>query len=254
MPKISVGGHALEIQRIAGAGATLVFLHEGLGSIGQWRDFPRQVAEATGCHALVYDRYGYGRSDVLKEKRVSLGFMHRAALKELPAILSKLKIENPLLVGHSDGGSIALIHAGKYPVRGVVTMAAHVFVEDFGLKSIEALARGFETSGLRERLGKYHKDAAKTFHLWADAWLDPEFRRWNIEEHLPGIDCPVLAIQGEDDQYGTMAQLEAIKQRVSGPCELLRLAECGHAPFRDRPGKVLTAITKFVRKTLGTDA
>ena len=254
MPQISIAGHKLEIERIKGAGATLVFLHEGLGSIRQWRDFPRQIAEATGCHALVYDRYGYGQSAVLKEKRVSLRFMHEAALKELPALLKKLKIENPILVGHSDGGSIALIHAGSFPVRGVVTMAAHVFVEDFGLKSIEAINRGFETSGLAQRLGKYHKDPAKTFHLWADAWLDPEFRKWNIEEFLPQIRCPVLAIQGEGDEYGTMAQMEAIKRQVKGPCELLKLKECGHAPFRDRPGKVLTAIAKFVRKTLGTDA
>jgi pimeloyl-ACP methyl ester carboxylesterase len=254
MPKISVGGHALEIQRIEGAGATLVFLHEGLGSIQQWRDFPRQIAEATGCHALVYDRHGYGQSAVLKEKRVGLHFMHDAALKELPALLKKLKIENPILVGHSDGGSIALIHAGKFPTRGVVTMAAHVFVEDFGLKSIEEINRTFETSGLRERLGKYHKDPAKTFHLWADAWLDAEFSKWNIEEYLPGIRCPVLAMQGKADEYGTMAQLEAIKRQVSGPCELMKLRDCGHAPFRDRPRKVLEAIAKFVRKTLATDA
>jgi pimeloyl-ACP methyl ester carboxylesterase len=254
MPQIFIAGHKLEIERIKGAGATLVFLHEGLGSIRQWRDFPRQIAEATGCHALVYDRYGYGQSAVLKEKRVSLRFMHEAALKELPALLKKLKVENPILVGHSDGGSIALIHAGSFPVRGVVTMAAHVFVEDFGLKSIDAINRGFETSDLAQRLGKYHKDPAKTFHLWADAWLDPEFRKWNIEEFLPQIHCPMLAIQGERDEYGTMAQLEAIKRQVKGPCELLKLKECGHSPFKDKPKKVLEAITKFVRKTLGTDA
>jgi len=254
MPQISAAGHALAYQRIGGAGATLVFLHEGLGSILQWRDFPHQVAEATGCHALVYDRYGYGKSDVLKEKRVGPRFMHDAALKELPAVLKKFRIDNPVLIGHSDGGSIALIHAGRFPVRGVVTMAAHVFVEAFGLKSIAELNRTFETSGLRERLGKYHKDPAKTFHLWADAWLDPEFLKWNIEEFLPGIKCPVLAMQGAGDEYGTMAQLEAIKRQVGGPCELLKLRECGHAPFRDRPRKVLDAIAKFIRTTLGTDA
>jgi pimeloyl-ACP methyl ester carboxylesterase len=254
MPQISAGGHRLEYQKIDGAGPTLVFLHEGLGSIQLWRDFPRQVAEATGCHALVYDRYGYGRSAVLKDARVPVSFMHDAALKELPEVLRKLKIANPILIGHSDGGSIALIHAGRFPVRGVVTMAAHVFVEDFGLKSIDELSRTFEASELKEKLGKYHRDGSKTFHLWADAWLDPAFRKWNIEEYLPGIKAPVLAMQGEADQYGTMAQLESIRKHSGGPVELLKLKKCGHAPFRDRPRKVLEAITTFVRKALGTDA
>jgi pimeloyl-ACP methyl ester carboxylesterase len=161
MPQISAGGHRLEYQKIDGAGPTLVFLHEGLGSIQLWRDFPRQVAEATGCHALVYDRYGYGRSAVLKDARVPVSFMHDAALKELPEVLRKLKIANPILIGHSDGGSIALIHAGRFPVRGVVTMAAHVFVEDFGLKSIDELSRTFEASELKEKLGKYHRDGSR---------------------------------------------------------------------------------------------
>jgi pimeloyl-ACP methyl ester carboxylesterase len=254
MPQISIRGHRLEYERIQGNGATLVFLHEGLGSIGQWRDFPRQVAEATGCHALVYDRYGYGKSAVLKEDKAGVRFMHDAALEELPRLLAKFRIENPILIGHSDGGSIALIHAGHFPVRGVVTMAAHVSVEPFNIASIEQIARDFETSGLREGLGKYHKDPAKTFHLWADAWLDPEFRKWNIEEFLPRIKCPVLAMQGDKDQYGTMAQLEAIKRGVGGPCELLKLKECGHSPFKDKPRKVFNAITKFVGKTLGANA
>jgi pimeloyl-ACP methyl ester carboxylesterase len=169
-------------------------------------------------------------------------------------VQARFKIENPILVGHSDGGSIALIHAGSFPVRGVVTMAAHVSVEPFNIESIGRIARDFETSGLRERLGKYHKDPAKTFRLWADAWLDPEFRNWNIEEFLPRIKCPVLAMQGDKDQYGTMAQLEAIQRQVGGPCELLKLKECGHSPFRDKPTKVLNAITTFVRDTLAAGA
>jgi pimeloyl-ACP methyl ester carboxylesterase len=253
MPQIAAGGHALEVAWIEGREPVLVFLHEGLGSIGQWRDFPAAVARATGCRALVYDRYGYGNSDVLQEARVGVQFMHDGALKELPELLGNLKIENPILVGHSDGASIALIHAGRHPVRGVVTMAAHVYVESFGLKSIENLNRTFETSGLPERLGKYHRDVRKTFHLWADAWLDPEFRHWNIEEFLPAIRCPVLAIQGEEDEYGTMAQLDAIKAQAGGPCELLKLKDCGHAPFRDQPEKVLQAIAGFIGKILGTN-
>jgi len=252
MPQISAAGHRLECAWIDGgrAGAaspTLVFLHEGLGSIRQWRDFPQMVARATGCRALVYDRYGYGNSDVLREARVGVEFMHDGALNELPELLENLNIDNPILIGHSDGASIALIHAGTYQVRGVAAMAPHVFVEGHGLKSIQSINDTFETAGLAERLGKYHRNARKTFHLWADAWLDPEFKKWNIEEYLPRIKCPVLAIQGEDDEYGTMAQLDAIAAQVGGPCELLKLPACGHSPHKDQPEKVLKAVVEFVR-------
>jgi pimeloyl-ACP methyl ester carboxylesterase len=254
MPQISAGGHALEVQWIDGSEPALVFLHEGLGSIAQWRDFPAKVAHATGCRALVYDRYGYGKSDVLKEDRVGADFMHREALDSLPELLSKFKIQDPILVGHSDGASIALIHAGAgHAVRGVVVLAPHVFVEESGLKSIKNINEEFETSGLAKRLGKYHRDARKTFHLWADAWLDPAFRQWNIEQHLPGIKCPVLAIQGKDDEYGSMAQVAAIKARVGGPCGLLKLAPCGHSPHRDRPKEVLNSVSAFIGKIVGTN-
>jgi pimeloyl-ACP methyl ester carboxylesterase len=250
MPQISAAGHRLEYAWIEGGEPALVFLHEGLGSIRQWRDFPRKVAAATGCRALVYDRYGYGNSDVLREPRVGPEFMHDGALNELPEVLENLRIENPILVGHSDGASIALIHAGTYPVRGVAVMAPHVFIEDVCVESIRKLAAQFETSGLRQGLGKYHRDAARTFHLWADAWLDPAFRNWNIEEYLPRIKCPVLAIQGETDEYGTMAQLDAIAKQAGGACELLKLPDCGHSPYRDQPEKVLTRVVSFVRESL----
>jgi len=258
MPQISAAGHRLECAWVEGgrAGAaspTLVFLHEGLGSIRQWRDFPAQVARATGCRALVYDRYGYGNSEVLGEARVGVEFMHDGALNELPELLENLNIDNPVLIGHSDGASIALIHAGTYRVRGVAAMAPHVFVEEHGLKSIRSIHDTFETAGLAERLGKYHRNPRKTFHLWADAWLDPEFRKWNIEEYLPRIKCPVLAIQGEDDEYGTMAQLDAIAAQAGGPCELLKLPACGHSPHRDQPEKVLHALSDFIKKTIGTN-
>ena len=250
MPQIAAAGHALEVQWIEGPASrpTLVFLHEGLGSIRQWRDFPEKVARASGCRALVYDRYGYGTSDVLREARVGVEFMHDGALNELPELLENLNIETPVLVGHSDGASIALIHAGTYPVRGVAVLAPHVFVESSGLESIKTINDSFETSGLRERLGKYHRHARKTFHLWADAWLDPAFRQWNIEEYLPRIKCPLLAIQGEGDEYGTMAQLDAIASQAGGPCELLKLADCGHSPHKDQPEKVLEAVVDFVRR------
>ncbi len=255
MPFVDCAGHSLEYEWVGDAAApapALVFLHEGLGSIRQWRDFPAQVARATGRRALVYSRYGYGQSDVLQEARVGVRFMHREALQALPALLSALGVERPILVGHSDGASIALIHAGAgHPVRGLAVMAPHVFVEPVCVTSIERATAAFESGDLAERLGKYHRNARKTFYLWADAWREPEFLQWNIEEYLPGITCPVLAVQGVDDAYGTMAQLERVARGVRGPCELLKLEACGHVPFRDQPARTLEAVTRFVNERCG---
>lgn len=247
MPVIAVAGRKLNYEWAGEGEQVLVFLHEGLGSIPQWRDFPAQVARATGRRALAYERYGYGQSEVLAEDRVGLDFMHREALEALPALLRALRVENPVLVGHSDGASIALIHAGAgNAVQGVVAMAPHVFVEDISVRSIADAARAFETTDLPQRLARYHRDPRKTFYLWNDAWLDPAFRNWNIEASLPGIRCPLLAIQGEADQYGTMAQVEAIARQAGGRCELLKLPGCGHSPHKDQPGRVVRAIADFV--------
>jgi pimeloyl-ACP methyl ester carboxylesterase len=246
---VSVLGHKLEVLRIAGAGApTLVFLHEGLGSVAMWRDFPQKAAAATGCAAVVYSRYGYGQSDVLREAR-AVDYMHVEALKALPQLLQSLGISDPVLVGHSDGGSIALIHAAaNAKVRGLVLMAPHVFVEDISVKSIADAKTAFENTDLPQKLGRYHADAAKTFRGWNDIWLHPDFRSWNIEELLPRVHCPILAIQGFDDEYGTMAQLEAIAKQTGGPIELLRLADCRHSPHRDQPAVVLEAMSRFVSR------
>jgi pimeloyl-ACP methyl ester carboxylesterase len=247
MPFLRAAGRSLEYQWIEGAEPTLVFLHEGLGSIRQWREFPARVAQATGCRVLLYNRYGYGHSDVLAEPRVGVRFMHDESLESLPRVLAALGIEAPVLIGHSDGASIALIYAGSgHPARGLALMAPHVFVEDICVRSILQAKHTFEASGIRERLGKYHRDPAKTFYLWNDVWLDPEFLRWNIEEYLPGVRAPVLAIQGENDEYGTMAQLEAIQRQVVVRCELLKLSRCGHSPHRDQPEAVLAALTRFI--------
>jgi pimeloyl-ACP methyl ester carboxylesterase len=249
MPTVRAAGRSLAYEWIGNPSKSpLVFLHEGLGSIRQWRDFPAKLAEATGCRALVYDRYGYGQSDVLAEPRRTVRFMHDEALIALPALLSELRIQNPILVGHSDGASIALIHAGAgHAVRGVLAMAPHVFIEPLCLSSIVKAAQAFETTDLEKKLGRYHRNARKTFYGWADVWLDPQFKGWDIRaDYLPGVRCPVLAIQGHDDEYGTMAQLDEIARRVSGRCELLKLDNCGHAPFRDQPEAVLAKSRSFV--------
>jgi pimeloyl-ACP methyl ester carboxylesterase len=251
MPSLVAAGRSLNYAWIGpdDGGPVLLFLHEGLGSIGQWRDFPAQLAEASGCRALVYDRYGYGQSAVLAEPRRTVRFMHDEALVALPELLKELEVKNPILVGHSDGASIALIHAGAgHAVRAVVAMAPHVFIEPLCLKSIDKAKASFETTDFAEKLGRYHRDARKTFYGWADVWLDPEFKGWDIRaDYLPGVRCPVLAIQGHDDEYGTMAQLDEIKQRVSAPCELLKLENCGHAPFRDQPQVVLSRVNSFIK-------
>jgi len=247
---LNVCGHGLEVVRIPGSrteAPELVFLHEGLGSVSHWKDFPARVAEATGCPVTVYSRYGSGNSDLLKEPR-GVRNMHEEALQSLPDLLSQLKIENPILVGHSDGGSIAIINAGVHDrVRGLVLLAPHVFVEDLSVASIAEAKAKFETTNLPEKLARHHRDAARTFWGWNDIWLHPDFRSWNIEEYLPRITCPALVIQGLEDQYGTMAQVEAIRRQSAGPVELLALDDCRHSPQRDQPEKVIEAISRFVR-------
>jgi len=247
-------GHRLEYIMLqpqnaaAGDRPTLVFLHEGLGSVALWKRFPAEVVAATGCGALVYSRYGYGKSDRLDAPH-AVDYMHREALDVLPAILDQLGIDSPVLIGHSDGASIALIHAGagKRPVRGVVAMAPHVFVEDITVKSIAAAKATFQNTDLAERLGRYHDDAVSTFWGWNDIWLHPDFLRWNIEAFLPGVKCPLLLIQGEDDQYGTAAQVEAIARQVSGPVETLMLPDCAHSPHQSmQKDATVAAIAGFV--------
>jgi pimeloyl-ACP methyl ester carboxylesterase len=253
---VEVRGHRVEYQRIAAAadGPTLVFLHEGLGSISQWRDFPARIAEATGLPAIVYARYGHGQSEVLQQPH-GVDFMHREALESLPEFLRQLGIERPILVGHSDGASIALIYAGSgHPLRGLVAMAPHVFVEDISIEGITAAKRAFETTDLPQKLARHHRDVSKTFYGWNDAWLAPAFRSWNIEALLPAIRCPMLAIQGHDDEYGSMAQVDAIACQAGGPVEVLRLEHCGHSPQKDQPEIVAKAIVEFVKRRSGRGA
>jgi pimeloyl-ACP methyl ester carboxylesterase len=249
---VTIDGVRIEYERLDGAGGrddTIVLLHEGLGSVAAWRDYPATLAQATGWRVVVYSRRGYGWSDPIPAPR-AVGFMHDEALVVLPALLDALGVDRPLLVGHSDGGSIALIHAGgsSRPVRGVVTLAAHVFVEDLTIQGIVAANAAFAATDLRERLGRTHRDAEATFRGWCDIWLDPAFRDWNIEAFLPRITCPVLAIQGLDDQYGTSAQVEAIRRGVGAKARGLLIPACRHSPHREQEAATTAAIVGFVRE------
>jgi len=231
-----IAGRRIEYERIDVGGydrPTLVMLHEGLGSIAMWRDFPQRLAHATVSRVVVYSRYGYGNSAPLQEPR-NVRYMHDEALVALPELLDKLEIVRPILVGHSDGASIALIHAGgaDRPVAGVVAMAPHVVVEDISIASIAAARDAYAATDLRARLARYHADVDGAFRGWNDIWLHPDFRAWSIEEYLPRIGCPVLAIQGEDDEYGTMQQLMKIGAAVRD-VDLVKLEDCRHSPHRD---------------------
>ncbi len=251
---LDAGGHRLEYVLLepdvtqARTRPTLVFLHEGLGSVAMWKAFPAQMVAATGCPALVYSRYGHGQSDKLAAAR-QVDYMHREAIEILPEVLDRLGIAAPILIGHSDGASIALIHAGAVarPVRGLVAMAPHVFVEDVTVASIAQARVSFQTTDLPARLGRYHDDAVSMFAGWNDIWLHQDFRSWNIESFLRYIGAPVLVIQGEDDQYGTAAQVDAIARQVAGRVETLMLPDCAHSPhLSSNKDAVIAAIAAFV--------
>jgi pimeloyl-ACP methyl ester carboxylesterase len=245
----------LECVRLASSHArpgapSIVFLHEGLGSVSMWRDFPQRVADATGCEAVVYSRRGYGRSDPLTAPR-SVRYMHDEALIVLPALLERLRIERPILLGHSDGASIALIYAASVPraLNAVIAMAPHVMVEDISVASIAQARVSYETTDMRRRLSRHHADADAVFWSWNRIWLDPAFRDWNIESCLPRIACPILAMQGEDDEYGSVEQIERIA-RQARDVDVVKLADCRHSPHKDQPEAALAAIEAFVRRVL----
>ncbi len=236
----------------AGAGAPLVvFLHEGLGSLAMWKDYPAALCAAAGVRGLVFSREGYGASTPrASTERWPVDFMHRQAHDVLPALFAHLAIDRwPWLFGHSDGGSIALLYAAAYPdrVAGVIAVAPHLFVEDVSIASIDAARAAYGTTDLRARLARYHDDPDSAFWGWNDIWLDPAFRSWNIEAALPAIRCPVLAVQGEDDEYGTMAQVEGVARLVP-QARLVKLPACGHSPHRDQPAALTAAVVAFLRQ------
>ena len=249
LSRLDLGGRPLEYEfiRVGDKHApTLVFLHEGLGSASLWKAFPRKLAAASGCDAMVYSRFGYGASAPLLGPREP-HFMHEEALSVLPELLDRLGIDNPILFGHSDGASIALIHAANAgrAVRGLILLAPHVMVEELCVRSIAAAKHAYETSDVREKLGRYHADPDAAFFGWCDIWLDRRFRDWSIEEHVGKIACPILAIQGFDDEYGTMEQIDRIAKALPGT-QLLKLRSCGHSPHRDQPDAVIAAAIRHI--------
>ena len=247
---VVVDGKRLETVRWDGdpSRPAIVMLHEGLGSVSLWRDLPQRLCECTGCTVVAYSRYGYGRSDVLREKREP-DYMHREGEVVLPALLAELGIERPVLFGHSDGASIALICAGSRPemVRALVLEAPHVFVEEISVRSIAEAKTAYATTDLPKRLARHHADPGASFYGWNDIWLDPRFRDWNIEAYADGVRCPVSLIQGEADEYGTTAQLDAIAARVP-QSETLLVPGAGHSPHRDAPDIVLDRVASFVKE------
>ena len=238
-----------DVPAVSGAARPpLVFLHEGLGSQTLWRDVPDRVRAACGGpRTIVYSRHGYGRSDPPADGPRSVRYMHDEAQVVLPDLLARLGVDTPVLVGHSDGASIALLHAGAgHPVAGLVLLAPHVFVEDRSVEGIVAARAAYESGGLRERLARHHDDVDVAFRGWCDVWMSDAFRAWDITDHLGVIRCPVLLVQGEDDAYGTLAQLDAITAGVAGPVERLVLPGMGHAPHLEAADQVIAAMATFL--------
>jgi pimeloyl-ACP methyl ester carboxylesterase len=231
----------------------MIFLHEGLGSLAMWKDFPARLCSALGCRGLVYSRPGYGRSSPRDAQEAwDLDFMHRQAHEVLPALLQALGVDvaatPPWLFGHSDGGSIALLYAARFAgqLAGAVVLAPHILVEDLSVTSIEGARQAYLQDDLRQRLGRYHDDPDSAFWGWNRIWLHPPFKQWTIEQEIASITCPLLAVQGVDDEYGTLEQIRGIARRVP-QTQLLELADCGHSPHRDQDEALIEAVQAFYR-------
>src|SRR6266478_8130143 len=252
---LRIGASDLEYRMIGPAPAdapVIAVLHEGLGCVGLWGDFPDRLQAATGAGVFVYSRAGYGKSSPVKLPR-PLTFMHEEARDVLPLVLDAIGFRRGLLVGHSDGASIAAIYAGSiqdHRVRGLALMAPHFFTEDMGIAEIERTRAAFEAGALRAKLARWHADPDNAFHSWCGPWLDPEFRKWDLSDALAHIRVPVLIVQGENDQYGTVRQIEVAQQECYCPVDVALLANTRHAPHREAPEATLRAISDFVNRLL----
>ncbi len=255
---LTVGAQTLEYRMIGpppGETPTLVMLHEGLGCVGLWGDFPDKLQKATGAGVFVYSRAGYGQSSPVTLPR-PLTYMHDEARETLPALLDAIGFRDGILIGHSDGASIAAIYAGSHQdhrLRGLVLIAPHFFTEDAGIASIVEAKKAYETTDLRTRLARWHKDPDNAFHGWNGAWLDPGFRQWDITEQLAYIRVPILIVQGEGDQYGTVAQIEVAERDCYCPVEVALLPGARHSPQREAPEITLEAISEFVKRALAKE-
>jgi len=230
---------------------TIVMLHEGLGALSLWRDLPRKLSNLINCSVFVYSRHGYGQSDFINSK-FNAKYMHKEALNILPKILNHFDISNPILYGHSDGASIALIHASSADtgIMGLILEAPHVFVEEISLNGLKDAKKAFEQGGLKAGLAKHHREPEMIFRCWNNIWLSPEFLTWNIVSCLSNIQCPALLIQGETDAFGTLSQLDTIEKNVSGICKKKILSNTGHSPHRENPKLVLRSIQQFISKNI----
>lgn len=255
---LDIGTQRLEYRMIGprpDQAPTLVMLHEGLGCVGLWGDFPDRLRKATGCGVFVYSRAGYGQSSPVKLPR-RLSYMHDEARDTLPKLLDAVGFKRGLLIGHSDGASIAAIYAGSrqdHRVGGLVLMAPHFFTEDPGIASIVEAKKAYEEGDLRPRLARWHADVDNAFKGWNGAWLDPDFRKWDITEQLAYIRVPVLIVQGEDDQYGTVRQIEVAQEECYCPVEVALLPKVKHSPQRDAPEATLKVISEFVARILASE-
>jgi pimeloyl-ACP methyl ester carboxylesterase len=255
---LTLGSQRLEYRMIGprpDAAPTLVMLHEGLGCVGLWGDFPDQLQAATGAGVFVYSRAGYGQSSPGPLPR-PLSYMHDEARDVLPALLDEIGFQRGLLIGHSDGASIAAIYAGSHQdhrVGGLTLIAPHFFTEDAGIASIVEARKAYETGDLRQRLARWHADVDNAFKGWNGVWLDPKFRQWDITEFLAYIRVPVLIVQGEDDQYGTVKQIEVANQECYCPVDVALLPRARHSPQRDAPEATLAAIAEFVARVLASE-
>jgi pimeloyl-ACP methyl ester carboxylesterase len=249
--KLRVKSIRIQPDGIIDKSPTLVFLHEGLGCIEIWRDFPETICTVTGCSGLVYDRKGYGGSENIEESW-PVDYLQKESLIYLPQLLKECNIDDAILIGHSDGGTIALILAAHSNIiRGIITEAAHIFVEQITIDGIRKAVKAFETTSLKEKFARYHKENTETiFYRWANRWLSPEFQDWNIQDILPKINCPALILQGKDDEYGTSAQVMGITDRVSGPVEVKLIPNCGHVPHFQAKDTVILEMTRFIKELL----